>query len=147
MGYTKMVDGARTARGIVYNGDGQGMVYAYAVAACTALTPYYLTYTEYGREATALGTAATAVMIGAAKDTLATGEYGWFIVEGKVELTTASDAIGTAGLALKVHTDGTVICTDAAYSGAANEFAVGLEVETTATSHTVYMIPREVTWT
>lgn len=146
MGYTKLSGGQRTARGIVYSGDGQGKVYAYAVAACTKNKPYYLTYTEYGREATALGTAGTNVMIGAAEKTLATGEYGWFIVEGKVELTTASDAVGTAGNAFKVHTDGTVICTDAAYSGAANEFAVGMEAEATATSHTVYMIPREITW-
>lgn len=140
-------DLAQSVPGIHYDGDGRGRKQAYCNSAVTSGTAYVLGGGDHGCEAEAIGAAGTNVLLGVADKAYATGAFGWFIVEGEVDLTTASDAIATVGYAFKVHTDGTIICTDAAFDASAeNEFAVGTQVEATATTHTVYMLGRHITW-
>ena len=143
--YVKIDGGGRTSRGIIYDGDGKGKVKAKAQAAVTKGYVYKMAYDETGREAEAMsGTAAFYAMMGIAEKSLSTGEYGWFIVEGPATLVTASAAsLGTAvGYAVKVH-DGAVAATAAAWDDSANnEFAVLRAVSASATSHSVYMVPK-----
>ena len=138
--------GINTSRGIVYDGKGLGKVYAKAGTTITAGTVYLLSYDEDGREAIAVGTSATNLMAGVAETSLAAGEYGWFIVEGEVEITTPSIAT-TAGHAAKfTASTGAIADTGAAYSGGADEFGVFTSTDSADTSHSVYMIPREISF-
>jgi len=146
--YVKIDGGGRTSRGIIYDGDGKGKVKAKAKAAVTKGYVYKLGYDETGREAVALsGTGAFTAMMGVAEKSLATGAYGWFIVEGPATLVTASAAsLGTAaGYAVKIH-NGAVAGTTAAwaFTSSGPEFAVLRAASASATSHSVYMIPREI---
>jgi len=139
--------GINTSRGIVYDGKGRGKVYAKAGAAITAGTVYALSYDEDGREAVAVGTSKTGMMVGVAEKSLASGEYGWFVVEGEIDITTPSITT-TAGHAAQFHAStGAIEDSGAAFSGGADEFGVFTSTDSTAgTTHSVYMIPREITF-
>ncbi len=139
--------GINTSRGIVYDGKGQGKVYAKAGVAITAGTVYYMSYDEDGREAIAVGTSSAGLMAGVAEVSLAAGEYGWFIVEGEVDITTPSITT-TAGNAAKfTATTGAIADKGAAYTGAADEFGIFTSTDAVAgTTHSVYMIPRETSF-
>ena len=129
---------------------GTELVYAYANGALVANTPYILDYGAYGVQATAPAAAATDVNICVADKAVASGSYGWVAVRGIHELLVAGDAKGTAADAIKVHTDGTIVSTDAAKSQTGvDEFAVFLEAHATGTSVTslVFLTGEIVTWT
>jgi hypothetical protein len=129
------------------DGKGREKMYCYAAAAATKGTIYTLSYGQYGPQNQANGAAATDVRVMVAEKTLSTGEYGWFILRGEVDTTTASDAC-TAGHTWKIHTDGTALCEDAAWDDTSvDTFAVSTQTEATATTHTLYLIGRNVTWT
>jgi hypothetical protein len=129
------------------DGDGRLKKWCYAAAAATKGTPYMLQWGALGAQNEALAAAATDVKLMVPEKTLATGDYGWFILEGEVDLTTASDAQAAVGYAWYVHTDATVLCRDAAPDNTKiDEFAVGTQVETTATTHTVYLMNKLITW-
>lgn len=138
--------GINTSRGIVYDGKGLGKVYAKAGVAITKGTVYVLSYDEDGREAVAVSTSLSGMMVGVAEQSLAAGEYGWFIVEGEVDITTPSITT-TAGHAAKfTASTGAIADTGAAFSGSADEFGVFTSTDSSGTSHSVYMIPREITF-
>lgn len=145
------ISGSGTARatGVRYtDGDGREYLYAYCAAAATKATPYQMSFGAYGVQNQALAAAATDTYIMVAAETASTGEYAKFWTRGEVDVTTASDAIAAAGYMFKVHTDGTVICTDATWDDeAVNEFAVGTQIEATATTHTMFLIGKPITWT
>ena len=139
--------GTNTSRGIVYDGKGRGRVYAKAGAAITAGTVYKISYDEDGREAVAVGTSAGGNMVGVAETALASGEYGWFIVEGEVDITTPSITTTAGHAAQFTASTGAIADSGAAYSGAAAEFAVFTSTDSTAaTTHSAYMIPREISF-
>jgi len=146
---TSGVAGKHNTGQIYMDGKGRTKVWAYAAAAATKNTLYIMDYGLYGVENLAMAAAATDVNVMVAEKTLSTGEFGWFVVQGEFDVITASDAIATVGLAWKIHTDGTALCTDAAASETAiNEFAVGTQVEATGTTHTMYLmgLHNTVTW-
>ena len=129
---------------------GTEFVKAYAVQACVVNTPYALGIGAYGFQAVTPAAAGTDNQIVIADEAIATGAYGWLATRGVHELLVAGDAKGTAGDAIKVHTDGTVVSTDAAKSVTGiDEFAVLLEAHATGTSVTslVYLSDEVVTWT
>ena len=147
MGYTKIDDGGRTSRGIIYDGKGRGMVMAKAGEALTAKHPCRLGYDEDGREALTInnaGTAAFTAMMGVPETSRASGEYGWFIVEGPVDGVVTPSLGITAGHALGV-TDGAVTDIGAAFSYGATEWAVCRTTGSAAETYDIYVVPREIT--
>ncbi|MGQ9610034.1 MAG: hypothetical protein ACUVWN_12065 [bacterium] len=134
-----------TSRGIIYDMDGVGKVFAYTTVAVTKDTPYQLSYGEFGRQASAIGTTGTSLMIGVATKSLPAGEYGEFIVEGETTIKTASTS-ATKGHAIKVAA-GSVTSAGAVWGTGNNSyFGVFTADAPTGTTHTVYMVPREITW-
>lgn len=138
--------GYNTSRGIIYDAKGQGKVFVKAGLALVAGTAYEISYDEDGREAIAVATAGNKRMIGVAEVAVASGSYGWLIVEGEVELTTPSITT-TAGHAVKMDTAGVIADSGAAYSSANDEFGVFTSTDASAgTTHSAYLVPREIIW-
>lgn len=118
-----------TIRGSIairWGADGRGYMEVYASAALTALTPYAIQQDEYGAFAEALADNTENYYVGVPEKAYSSGDLAKLYVYGKVsDVVSASDTC-TVGHAYHVY-DGTIVCTDADYTGNAGEFAVAAE--------------------
>lgn len=128
-----------------YDSDGTVWVRAKAHGDLTALTPYKVIVNENGYITAALADDEYYYYVGVPAGAVSSGEYEWIQIGGPcANVVTASDTCASAGYAYKVF-DGTVVCTDADYTGAAGEFAVSYEViSEAATACDLVLVPERI---
>ncbi len=123
--------------------EGGAFVWAKAHANLTANTPYQEMFDGTGPVTKAITDEVVRHRIIVPLEAVTSGDFAWMKFRGVVEDMVVSSDAYTDGHAI-IKTDATLVCTDAAPSGADGEFAVALETSDGAvTAIDAYLFGRE----
>lgn len=126
-----------------YDADGTVWMQAYAHGDLTALTPYKIIANEYGSITAALADDTKYFYVGVPAAAVSSGDIAWLQIGGYLEDMVTPSLSVSVGHSLLLY-DGAVADGGADFSGAAGEFAVNVEATSSATAHTVILIPERM---
>lgn len=126
-----------------FDANGKVFISARAHGDLTAKTPYKVIANEYGPVTAALAAEAAYTYVGVPLAAVSSGADAWLQIGGYLTgMITASLSVAI-GHALTV-TGGAIADAGSDYAGLVGEFAVNVSATTTATAHTVILIPERV---
>ena len=106
-----------------WDSDGKVWIQAQAHGTLVAKTPYQIVANEFGNLSQAIADEETYCYVGCPQAAAAIAAILWFQIGGYIsDMVTTSDNFAV-GHGIRRH-NGTIICIDADFSGAAGEFAV-----------------------
>ena len=124
-----------------YGADQKVRIEIIAHDALTKLTPYKVTFNEFGHVTAALADDQHYYYVGIPEAALASGDRGVVVIGGPMgDVVTPSLSV-SVGHAFKIY-DGAVADVGADYTGVAGEFAICQTVSTSSTTQDMLLVPK-----